>query len=150
MAKKDSTTSKKYLNILGIVTLVFGCLILVGAIVFMAVDFDLQSLGGDYYKELLAHANGDIKVAKMAIAMTIMSTGLSEILMGWLERRAAKNPEKSTFLLVLVVLSVISGVFTMVSGGFKDIANASGSIVSLTINVLALMAILDIRRKIDE
>ena len=31
-----------------------------------------------------------------------------------------------------------------------NLANASGSIISLTINVLALMAILDIRRKIDE
>ena len=31
-----------------------------------------------------------------------------------------------------------------------NIANASGSIVSLTINVLALMAVLDILRKIDE
>ena len=150
MVKKESTTSKKYLNILGIVTLIFGCLVLVGAIIFMAVDFDLQSLGGEYYGELLARANGDVKVAKMAIAMTIISTGLGEILMGWLERRAAKNPEKSTFLLVLVVLSVISGVFTMVNGGFKDVANACGTIVSLTINVLALMAILDIRKKIDE
>jgi hypothetical protein len=46
---------------------------------------------------------------------------------------------------VLVVLGIVGGLYAMFNGGFKDVGNAIGNIVSLTIDVLAFMAIYNIR-----
>lgn len=150
MSKKQASASKTYLNILGIISIVFGALTVLGAIIIMAVNFDMSALGEGFYNDLLARANGDANIAKISLGISILSTGAYQILLGWLERRASKNPEKSTALLVLTVLSVVGGVFTMFNGGFSDFANATGSIVSLTINILALIAIFNVRKTIYE
>ena len=42
--KRQAKASRKYLSILGIVSIVVGCLIIVGSIIFMVVDFDLSRL----------------------------------------------------------------------------------------------------------
>lgn len=71
--------------------------------------------------------------------------GLFQMLIGWLERRASSSPEKSLLLLVLVVLGIVGGLYAMFNGGFTDIGNAIGNIVSLVINVLSFMAVCNIR-----
>ena len=145
MVKKQAKKSREYLNILGVVSLVIGSLIIIGSIIFMVVDFDLSKLEYGFFNDALTRANGDVHFAKMAVGVSMLIYGLFQMLIGWLERRASSNPEKSLFLLVLVVLGIVSGLYAMFNGGFTDIGNAIGNIVSLVINVLAFMAIYNIR-----
>ena len=150
MASKQESASKKYLNILGIVTMVLGCIIVIGGIILMALNINLADINNDYVNQLIAKANGDVNVAKMSLGLGIIFSGLFQAFLGWLERRASKTPEKSTLLLVLTVLSVVGGVFSMFNTGFKDADNAFGSVFSLTINVLALLAIIKLRSTIED
>lgn len=143
--KRQAKASRKYLNILGIVSIVVGCLIIVGSIIFMVLDFDLSRLEYGFFNDALARVNGDVSLAKISVGVSMLIYGLFQILIGWLERRASGNPEKSLFLLVLVVFAIVGGLYAMFNGGFKDIGNAIGNIVSLSINVLAFMAIYNIR-----
>ena len=46
---------------------------------------------------------------------------------------------------MLVVFGIVGGLYAMFNGGFTDIGNAIGNIVSLVINVLSFMAIYNIR-----
>ena len=98
-----------------------------------------------FFNDALARVNGDVSLAKISVGVSMLIYGLFQILIGWLERRASGNPEKSLFLLVLVVFAIVGGLYAMFNGGFKDIGNAIGNIVSLSINVLAFMAIYNIR-----
>ena len=145
MAKKQAKKSRQYLNILGVVSLVVGGLIIIGSVIFMLVDFDLSKLEYGFFNDALRRANGDVHFAKMAVGVSMLIYGLFQMLIGWLERRASSNPEKSLFLLVLVVLGIVGGLYAMFNGGFTDIGNAIGNVVSLVINVLAFMAIYNIR-----
>ena len=146
MVNKQLALSKNYLNILGVVSLILGALIIIGSIIFMVVDFDLSKLEYGFFNDALRRANGDVHIAKIVTGLSMLTVGFFEMLIGWLERRAAINPEKSLFLLVLVVLGIVGGMYAMFNGGFTDIGNALGNIVSLAINVLAFMAIYNIRK----
>ena len=143
--KKQTKKSIKYLNILGVVSLVVGVLIMIGSIVFMVVDFDLSKLEYGFFNDALTRANGDVHFAKIAVGVSMLIYGMFQVLIGWLEQRASNNPEKSLLLLVLVVLGIVGGLYAMFNGGFTDIGNAVGNILSLVINILAFMAIYDIR-----
>lgn len=127
-----------------------GCIAIISAIVIMAINVDLAELNNGYVNQLIEQAKGDVNIAKIGLGIGVLGMGLSQLLMGWLERRAAKNPEKSTFLLVLTVLSVISGAFSLFNSGLGDMASAMGNIVSFTINVLVLIAVFNIRKTIYE
>ena len=146
MVKKQASLSSDYLNILGVVSLIMGLLIVVGSIIFMVVDFDLSKLEYGFFNDALRRANGDVHVAKIVTGVSMLTAGLFQMLIGWLERRAANNPEKSLFLLVLVVLGIVGGLYAMFNGGFTDIGNVMGNIISLVVNVLAFMAIYNIRK----
>lgn len=146
MANKQATISRNYLSILGGVSLILGALIVTGSIIFMVVDFDLSKLEYGFFNDALVRTNGDVHLAKIITGISMLIMGLFQMLIGWLERRASANPDKSLFLLVLVVLGIVAGLYTMFNGGFTDMGNALGNIISLTVNVLAFMALYNLRK----
>ena len=148
MASKQATLSKNYLSILGGVSLILGALIVIGSIIFMVVDFDLSKLEYGFFNDALNRVNGDVHAAKIITGVSMMIMGFFQMFIGWLERRASVEPEKSLLLLVLVVLGIVAGLYTMFNGGFTDIGNALGNVISLTINVLAFMALYNIRKMV--
>ena len=76
-----------------------------------------------------------------------------EALVGWLLIRAANDPHKTTFLFVLLVLEVISGVYTLIqtaSQGASASAPGAGAILSLAISVLALFVTYKARQEVNK
>lgn len=150
MSKKNST-SKKYLRVLGIISLVFACIALIVGILTIAMrgQYSLADLG---LSEMVDQFQGEIteEGLKIAIGIVFLINGFGDALIGWLLIRAANNPRKSTLLLVLLVFSVISGIYTLINTGFSNAAAATGNIVNLTVYVLALIAVFDLRGQYND
>lgn len=143
--------SRKYLKIIGIVTLVLGIIYVALAIAGMFVlnNMDLaQVLSADQLQEL-RDANITDQMIRIFICVGGMVAALVSVLEGILLMRASNDPRKSVFLLVLIVLSIISGIYTLVSGGIQNIGANFGSIIGLTVNVLAIMAVMSARKEIE-
>ena len=151
MAKKEkNSTSKKYLKVLGVLSIIFAVISVITGIITIAIQsqFTLADIGmADIMKSMPAEATEEM--VKIIFGSTIIFAGLMELLIGCLLIRAANNPRKSTFLLVLLVIQVISCAFTLFSSGFTSVASAFGNILNLTIYVLALAAVFKIRGEID-
>lgn len=151
MPKTKQSASRKYLKILGIVTIVFAVISVISMVVLMftakgiAVD---QILSADQLKQL-HDANLSDDVIRMMIFGFGAFAGLIALLEGWLMVRASNDPVKSTFLLVLIVLSVISGAAQLFSDGFGSRSTALSNIFNLTINVLAMIAVLKARAEVN-
>ncbi|MBR0403246.1 hypothetical protein IJI55_01710 [Candidatus Saccharibacteria bacterium] len=152
MAKSDKKSlSRKYLKVLGVVMLIFGVL---GAIVSILAMFainsvDLSQMFNASQLESFRNANISDDLIRIMVGVTAIIASLLSVLEGWLLMRASNDPKKSTFLLVLLVLSVISGIYNIAVGGIQNIgANISG-ILSLTLNVLAVMAVMSARKEAE-
>lgn len=143
--------SRKYLKILGIISVVIGAITaILGIILFFTLkDVDMMTI---FSSEQIAVIN-DMDIATEAIYIFIGTTviifGFLSLLEGWLLLRAAKDPRKSTFLLVLLVLAVATAVVNLITGKIQNSGSIVGSIGSLTIDVLSLIAVLNARREIN-
>lgn len=151
MFKKASSASKKYLKFIGIANIILAILSIISLIVFAVAKGNIFDLGitSDQLNQL---HNSGISDDQVRILLCI-GTGIGflfEILIGWLLIRAANNPNKTTLILVLVTLSTISGIVSLFSSGFSNISTVIGNIFNLTIDVLAFMALLRVRRETGE
>ena len=149
-ASKKNSTSKKYLRILGIVYFVLAALIVLSTVVMMVTKTDVNKLGIDLTEiRKIEGATDDVIRVSYGICMII--AGLLVVLEGWLLRRAAKDPSKSTLLLVLLVLSVVTSVVSIfTTNNFDSISKSASFALGLTINILALMSVVNIRKEIKE
>lgn len=149
MAKKESA-SRKYLRILGIVSMVLSCIIIILGIVFLAnaKDISLADLGGDELIKALG-PNVTEETAKTALGVMAIVSGAVQILMAALLIRAANDPHKSTFLFVLLVLETIAGIYFIATSGFGNAGSAVTNIISLAIDVLALFCVYNARREVN-
>ena len=150
MSKKEAKTSKKYLKTLGAIYLALGILTLIAAIVFVFLKVDFGALHVEELDKMLEQAKGDTNIVKAGLVILAAISGAANLLKGWLLRRASNNPEKSTFLLVLTVLGLVSGFYTMATSGFTTASNAASNIVNLVLDILTFIAILDIRKSLDD
>lgn len=150
MAKNSKSLSRKYLKILGIVTIVMAVLtVITGVAVFFVKDMDYMGALTGAAREYVEQMNWNNDTLRVMAGSLILAGGIFSIVEGWLLVRAANDPAKSTLLLVLVVLSCIFGAVTLFEGGFKDISVVLGNGVSLAINVLAFIAVLNARKEIN-
>ena len=148
MANKKSA-SKMYLRILGIIAIVMGALAVVASIIIMCVSsIEITSIIGASGLAEFRKANMDDNAIRITLGAMTLVLSLIGVLEGALMLRAARHPEKSTFLLVLLVLSVISGAFSLFADGFSTMSTVVANIISLAINVLALIATLNIRSEV--
>lgn len=141
---KKNKTEKLYLKILGVLQFISAIFFVVcGIVIGFAKVATVDELG---LGELRGNGVTDNDVL-MIVGITTIIMGAIYCLMGWLLFRAANHPEKSTFLLVLLVISVVGGIVGIITN-----KTGSGTIVStaisLTIDVLALMSVMRIRREI--
>ena len=151
MAKKEAAhNSKLYLRILGIIEIVLAALSIILMAVFMVSNITLTEMGisGQQISDLAAQ-NISESTFKTIIGITGIVIGILDALIGWLLIRAANNPKKSTFVLVLVVLMTVTSIVTLFTSGFSNIGTVIGNIASVTINVLALMSLFRIRSEND-
>ncbi len=143
--KVQNRTEKIYLKVLGVLQFIAAALaILCGILVGFAkiATVDQLELGS-------ARTEGVTDDQILVIAgCVVIFMGLLSLLMGWLLFRAANHPEKSTFLLVLTVISVISSIVGLF--GNKSAGTMVSAVISLSIDVLTLMAVMRIRREIEE
>ena len=147
MAKKEAAhDSKLYLRILGTIEIVLAALSIILMIVFMMSNITLTEMGisGQQISDLAAQ-NISESTFKTIIGITGIVIGILDALIGWLLIRAANNPKKSTFVLVLVVLMTVTSIVTLFTSGFSSIGTVIGNIASVTVNVLALMSLFRIR-----
>ncbi|MBR3135056.1 hypothetical protein IKG54_00620 [Candidatus Saccharibacteria bacterium] len=148
MANKKSA-SKTYLKVLGVITIIMGVFAAIfGIAIFCLKDADILNAVGAATVEQFTKAGIAENAVKAVLGTTMLVSSFISVLEGILMLRAAKNPEKSTLLLVLLVLSTISGAATLFMEGFSNIGTVIGNIASLTVNVLALIATFNIRSEI--
>ena len=150
MVKEKKSASRKYLKILGIIALVLACLSTILGIVFIVMrnSMSLMDLGVASLPTGVTEDSFKILVGSMIIV-----SGVIEALIGWLLIRAANDPRKTTFLFVLLVLEVISGVYTLIqtaSRGMGASASGASAILSLAISVLALFATYKARQEVNK
>ena len=150
MTNKTTKASKKYLNTLGIIYIALGIVTLIAAIVFVFLKVDFGALHVEELDKMLEQTNGNTNIVKAGLVILAAVSGAANLLKGWLLRRAVKNPEKSTFLLVLTVLGLVSGLYTMATSGFTTAGNAMSNLFNLTLDVLTFLAVLNIRKSLDE
>ena len=147
-SSKKSSASVKYLKILGIIQILIGVLGILSAVLMVIMGFNVNELGIDLTQLRNEGVTDDVIRLSFAIVAGIASA--YAILVGILLRRAAKDPVKSTFVLVLTVLSLISNVFTLFSqSAFTNVSSGASFAINVTLNVFTLMALLKIRREID-
>ncbi len=148
--KKSSknSTSKKYLKALGIIYIIMSILVIVMGVVFLATKMDVSQLGLDLAK--LHEQNLSDDNIRLIASIGIMCAGVIDLIIGWLLCRAAKDAHKSTFVLVLTVLSLVSSLVSIFTqNNFASASGSVGFIIGVTIDVLTLMALLNIRKEIE-
>lgn len=153
MAKKPVFNYKKYLKILGTVALVFGALGVLSAIAIVVFKADINSLSISEERliELRKTEGMTDDVIRAASAFVAAFASFCLMFEGWLMRRAAKNPEKSTLLLVILVISVVSNITAFFARTDSNVVSAMVSnAISMVINVLALMSVIQLRKEISE
>ena len=151
MAKKSSSVSRKYLKILGIVEIVFAVILAALSIFAVTLNPSLTDLGftADQIASI-TNSGATENVIKTVYYVTTFTCIAIAILVGALLIRAANNPKKSTFVLVLTVLSTVGSVVTLFSTGFNNIGTVISNIISLTLYILTFMALVKIRGEIKE
>jgi len=134
--KKD--TAKKLLKIFGILFYIGAAITILAGVLMLVVKIPEDTI--NQVKDLLG--NVDLKgLNPVKVAGAVLSiSGIFYILQGWSLRRAAKK-EKTTLALVLFILAVASGVFSLI--GSTSIVN---SIITLAIDALILYAIIVVRK----
>ncbi len=149
MVRKALKQSKLYLKILGYITLAMAACGAISAIVVWVnkdIKLDDATLGEELVK--FAKEHGEDTVRSMYGFTVLLSMAFSAFT-GWLMLRAAKKPEKTTLLLVLLTFSVVSGAIAALHGDSGVGATASAAI-SLVVNLLALMATWNIRQSAED
>ena len=148
MVKKPVFNYKAYLKILGAVTIGIGIFGIISALLIVITKMDVDKLGITDLEKIRKDASDDvIRGIACGTACIIAAITMFE---GWLMRRAAKDPKKSTFLLVILVISVISGVLSIISGPQGGISNILSVAISLILNSLALMSVINLRKEVNE
>ena len=151
MAKKEIFNYRAYLKILGAVTMVMGFLGVITAISIIITKIPVDQLGISNLDELRKIEGSSDDMIRAIIAVVAGIAALWTVFEGWLMRRAAKTPEKSTFLLVLLVISVVSGFVSVVSGSAGNgIAAVISTVINLILNILALMSVFSLRKEVAE
>ena len=151
MAKKSSSVSKKYLKILGIVEIVFAVILAALTVFAVTLNPTLTDLGftADQIANMTGSGITESAIKTIFYVTTFICIAIA-ILIGALLIRAANNPKKSTFVLVLTVLSTVGAVITLFSSGFSNIGSVITNAITLTLDILTLMALVKIRGEIKE
>lgn len=146
MPKTDKRAiSKKYLKILGIVTIILSiAFAIIAAISIFNGSARLEDLGIANLDKLRESSSDDVIRTSFGVA-TIISGGIGA-LVGWFFIRASKNPNKSTAALVLAVLSMV-GSFTAITNGKSGASVVVANALSLVVYILALIALLEVRKE---
>lgn len=151
MAKKPSGASKTYLKALGIINIVLAVLMAILAVFLFCSKMTFTDLGLDTNTiSELQKQNISEDTFRAIAGGAYIFVCLLYVLIGWLLIRAANNPQKSTFVLVLLVIATVSSTVQLFSAGFSNWGTVLSNTISLIINILAVMAVLRIRREIDE
>ena len=150
MTKNEPKASKKYLKTLGAVYLAIGFLTIIAAVVFVFLKIDFGALHVEELDKLIEQADGRIDLVKAGLVVLAVISGGINLFKGWLLQRAGKYPEKSILLLVLTVLGLVSGLYTMATAGFTTFGNAASNIVNLVLDILTFLAILNLRKTLDD
>ena len=143
--KVKNRTEKIYLKVLGVLQFIECALaILCGILIGFTKIGTVDELGlADLRTEGVSDENLLIIVGISFFVLAFIS-----LLLGWLLFRAANHPEKSTFLLVLTVISVICNIVGLF--GNKSTSTMISAVITLSVDVLTLMAVMRIRREIED
>lgn len=141
MAK--SSASRKYLKILGIVEMVLAGIGLIASIaMFFIKGINVADFGLENLDQLRQHFT-DEQIKNVVFGVGVVAC-LINLWVAWIIYRAGAT-NKTTLALVLVVLQCISGAATIFSSLINHVALGFSTVISLTIYVLAFIAIMNVR-----
>ena len=127
--------------ILGIVGIIIGII---------AMNTDLgDTLFEGYMKDYQIQSNASIDAKTLASISFIMSCVFT-LFEGWLLGRASKDGRKTTFLIILLILGIISPIIELCSAGFNSILNMESiaNIIGVLIKAFILNQTIKVRREV--
>ena len=90
---------------------------------------------------------------KVFAGINVIMSSLFTLFEGWLLGRAVKDGRKTTFLIILLVLGIISPIIEICAAGFNSILNVEsiGNIIGILVKGFILNQVLKVRREaLDE
>ena len=135
------------LKVLGILQVIFGFCMLAGCFLSSSSLFDLQSMLISAINAQGVDATG-INVVGLFIALLAIAA-IWSLIVGFLMLRAAKYPEKSTVIYVLVIIDLVVSVIGIISSAV--FGSFSGTTLAHTIFVgVVFWLIMSIRKEARE
>ena len=126
--------------ILGIVGIIIGII---------AMNTNLgDTLFEGYMKEYQIQSSANIDVKTIAGISFIISCVFT-LFEGWLLGRASKDGKKTTFLIIILILGIISPIIEICSAGFNSILNMESiaNIIGILIKVFILNQTIKVRKE---
>ena len=128
--------------ILGIVGIIIG-------VIAMTTNFG-DTLFEGYMNQIQSNVEVD---AKIVAGISFIISCLFTLFEGWLLGRAAKDGKKTTLLIILLILGIISPIIEICSAGFNSILNIESisNIIGVLIKAFILNQTIKVRKEtLDE
>lgn len=144
-------TGEKLLKKLSIFCYILGIVGIIIGIIAMNTDLG-DTLFEGYMKDYQIQSNASIDAKTLASISFIMSCVFT-LFEGWLLGRASKDGRKTTFLIILLILGIISPIIELCSAGFNSILNMESiaNIIGVLIKAFILNQTIKVRKEtLDE
>lgn len=140
-------TGEKLLKKLSILCYILGIVGIVVGIVAMNTNLG-DTLFEGYMENNQIQSTAGIDAKTIAGISFIMSC-IFTLFEGWLLGRAAKDGRKTTFLIILLILGIISPIIEICSAGFNSILNMESiaNIIGILIKAFILNQTIKVRRE---
>lgn len=140
-------TGEKLLKKLSIFCYILGIVGIIIGIIAMNTDLG-DTLFEGYMKDYQIQSNASIDAKTLASISFIMSCVFT-LFEGWLLGRASKDGRKTTFLIILLILGIISPIIELCSAGFNSILNMESiaNIIGVLIKAFILNQTIKVRRE---
>ena len=129
----------------------FGVLYLISALALIGIGVSIIiNVFPNFTAEMLNAINlADIKDIdpKNALAISLFISAFFNLIACWLLFRAAKNGKKSTFLLIIVVLSLFGSIAGLLYNGFNINSVGINLIISLVKDLFMLIVLMSVRKE---
>lgn len=138
--------SRIILKVLGWMGIAMSAVTLAVAILIMVSGADVANFGIRNLDTVRAQFSDDM-IRLIYGSVGILSSVIG-VLVSWLMIKAANPPYKTTAALVFVIFALVASVYSLFSNGFQS--GELGNIFTVTVYILALIALLTLRNYADK
>lgn len=140
-------TGEKLLKKLSILCYILGIAGIIIGVIAMTTNLG-DTLFEGYMENYQIQANTKID-PKTIVGISFIISCIFTLFEGWLLGRAAKDGKKTTFLIILLILGIISPIIEICSAGFNSILNMESiaNIIGILIKTFILNQTIKVRKE---